>query len=35
MAVVFTEPQGNAIRVISVRKAKKHERKAYEEIFGH
>lgn len=34
MVIVFTEQEGNAIRVISVRKGMKHERKAYEKIFG-
>jgi uncharacterized DUF497 family protein len=33
MVIVFTEPEENTIRVISVRKATKHERKAYEKIF--
>ncbi len=34
MVIVFTEREGKAVRIISVRKAMKHERRAYEEIFG-
>jgi len=34
MVVVFTECEGDATRIISVRKAMKHERRAYEEVFG-
>lgn len=35
MVVVFTEGEDDTTRIISVRKAMKHERKAYEEIFEH
>ena len=33
MVIAFTEPEDDTIHVISVRKAIKHERKAYEKIF--
>jgi len=33
MVVAYTEPDEETIRIISVRKALKHERRAYEEIF--
>jgi hypothetical protein len=33
MVVAYTEPEDDTIHVISVRKAMKHERKAYEKIF--
>lgn len=35
MVIVFTERGDAATRIISVRKAMKHERRAYEEVFGH
>jgi hypothetical protein len=34
LVVVFTEPDDQTIRIISVRKAMKQERKAYEEAIG-
>lgn len=34
VVVVYTEPEDDAIRIISLRKALSHERQAYETTFG-
>lgn len=34
VVVVYSEPDDETIRIISLRKALKHERRIYEELFG-
>lgn len=34
VVVIYTEPDGETIRIISLRKAMSHERYAYEQAFG-
>jgi uncharacterized DUF497 family protein len=35
VVVIYTEPNGNTIRIISLRKALNHERQAYRQAFSH